>query len=67
MAQMRYHGLCDRRCRSCIYSFEDIGTWDRTVWCGYIIHTKKLRPCPAGPGCTEYIPKPPKKKRRAKK
>lgn len=34
------------------------GHWDTdTRYCAYLFNTGTRRPCPAGPGCTEYVPK----------
>ena len=49
--------VCNRRCRTCAYSFGDTGTWGGDIFCGYLIRTGKRRPCPAGKGCTVYKPK----------
>ena len=37
-------------CDTCVYRGYAAGQ----VICEYILHTKKRRPCPAGPECTEY-------------
>lgn len=50
--------ICDRRCRTCEYSFKDSGVASNTAYyCGYLIKTEKPRPCPAGRGCTVYKPR----------
>lgn len=46
------NGLCDKHCRRCIYRSKfPVGKTDE-VMCGYLLMTKKRRPCPAGEGCT---------------
>lgn len=53
--------ICDKRCRSCYYSIRGSINGARSMvpfwWCGYILHTGKPRPCPAGAECTKYNPR----------
>ena len=46
--------LCTDRCRRCAYGFVENGSGDSHPFCGYILFTKKPRPCPAGKNCTEF-------------
>lgn len=51
--------LCSKKCMTCRYSFNDCSKTNlATTYCGYILHTGKPRPCPAGVGCTEYKRRP---------
>ena len=41
--------ICDSYCKGCIYKGIINGV---TPWCKYVFMEDKLRPCPAGTGCT---------------
>ena len=41
--------VCDSYCKGCIYKGIINGV---TPWCKYVFMEDKLRPCPAGTGCT---------------
>ncbi len=45
--------VCDKTCRSCIYSSTVSET--EPVTCDYILVTGNRRGCPAGKGCERYI------------
>ncbi len=45
--------VCDKTCRSCIYSSTVSET--EPVTCDYILVTGNRRGCPAGEGCERYI------------
>ena len=46
----RKEGVCDSYCKGCVYNC--YGTGDGYTICTDLIKTDKLRPCPAGTGCT---------------
>ena len=50
--------ICDSWCENCVYCHKQSGYRKA---CDYILATGKVRPCPAGTGCTV------KKKRKTKK
>lgn len=57
------NGLVDETCKTCVHhAYMGNGTTGEP-YCGYILNTRKPRPCPAGEGCTVY--KKRKRKRRA--
>lgn len=46
-------------CATCHYH----GKCDGRICCDYLLMTGKIRPCPAGKGCTVKIPKSSNKKK----
>lgn len=45
--------MVDSYCRGCVYRAFLSRRGD--MFCGYILFTKKRRPCPAGKGCTARV------------
>ena len=56
---MKRQGICDARCARCRWSVQIYhGTnGGHGVCCDWMQHHDRRRPCPAGPGCTEYAPR----------
>ena len=54
-------GVVTKYCRNCEYYWQSSNRANET--CDYMLATNKLRPCPAGDGCT--VKKTGKKDRRA--
>lgn len=62
MAQVTSPSICDKRCHTCAYAFQDSGVASvNNFYCGYLVRTDTLRPCPAGKECTVYKPRKRKK------